>query len=66
MNTLRIFLAGASGTLGRRLVPQLVGRGHQVVGTTRSTARAAELQQLCAEPAVLDPLDARAVRDAVV
>jgi nucleoside-diphosphate-sugar epimerase len=66
MNTLRIFLAGASGTLGRRLLPQLVARGHQVVGATRSTARAAELQQLGAEPAVLDPLDARAVREAVV
>jgi len=66
MNTLRIFLAGASGTLGRRLVPQLVARGHHVVGTTRSPDRAAVLEDLGAEPVIVDPLDARAVRDAVV
>jgi nucleoside-diphosphate-sugar epimerase len=64
MNTLRIFIAGASGTLGRRLVPQLVARGHHVVGSTRS--RVDELRALGAEPVVLDPLDATAVRDAVV
>jgi nucleoside-diphosphate-sugar epimerase len=64
MNTLRIFIAGASGTLGRRLVPQLVARGHHVVGSTRS--RADELRALGAAPVVLDPLDAAAVRDAVV
>ena len=66
MNTLRIFLAGASGTLGRRLAPQLVARGHQVVGTTRSPDRAAVLEELGAEPVIVDPLDARAVREAVV
>ena len=64
MNTLRIFLAGATGTLGRRLVPRLVERGHHVTGTTRS--RAGELQALGAEPVVLDPLDAAAVRAAVI
>src|SRR5215217_7973405 len=64
MNSLRIFLAGASGTLGRRLVPQLVARGHQVTGTTRS--RVDELRALGAEPVVLDPLDAAAVREVVV
>jgi nucleoside-diphosphate-sugar epimerase len=64
MDTLRIFLAGASGTLGRRLVMQLVARGHHVTGTTRS--RADELRALGAEPAVVDPLDAAALRDAVV
>jgi len=64
MNTLRIFIAGASGTLGRRLVPQLVARGHHVIGTTRS--RAGELSALGAEPVVLYPLDAQAVREAVV
>src|SRR5215218_5219651 len=64
MNSLRIFLAGASGTLGRRLVPQLVARGHQVTGTTRS--RVDELRALGAEPVVVDPLDAAAVREAVV
>jgi 2-alkyl-3-oxoalkanoate reductase len=64
MNSLRIFIAGASGTLGRRLVPQLVARGHQVTGTTRS--RPDELRALGAEPVVVDPLDAVALRDAVV
>jgi 2-alkyl-3-oxoalkanoate reductase len=64
MNSLRIFIAGASGTLGRRLVPQLAARGHHVVGTTRS--RAGELLALGAEPVVLDPLDAAAVHEAVV
>jgi nucleoside-diphosphate-sugar epimerase len=63
MDSLRIFLAGATGTLGRRLVPQLVARGHHVTGTTRS--RADELRALGAEPVVVDPLDAAAVRDAV-
>ena len=36
MDTLRIFIAGATGAIGRRLVPQLVERGHHVIGTTRS------------------------------
>ena len=64
MNTLRIFIAGASGTLGRRLVPQLVARGHHVTGTTRSRADA--LRALGAEPVVVDPLDADAIREAVL
>jgi 2-alkyl-3-oxoalkanoate reductase len=64
MDTLRIFLAGATGTLGRRLVPQLIARGHHVTGTTRS--RADDLRALGAEPVIVDPLDARAVHDAVV
>ena len=64
MNTLRIFIAGATGTLGRRLVPQLVARGHHVIGTTRSNADV--LRELGAEPVILDPLDAAAVREAVV
>jgi nucleoside-diphosphate-sugar epimerase len=64
MNSLRIFIAGASGTLGRRLVPQLVARGHHVTGTTRS--RADELRALGADAVVVDPLDAAALRDAVV
>jgi nucleoside-diphosphate-sugar epimerase len=64
MNSLRIFIAGASGTLGRRLVAQLVARGHHVTGTTRS--RADELRALGAEPVVVDPLDAAALGEAVV
>jgi 2-alkyl-3-oxoalkanoate reductase len=65
MEPLRIFLAGATGTLGRRLVPRLIERGHHVTGTTRSEERAALLREMGAEPAILDPLDADAVRDAV-
>jgi 2-alkyl-3-oxoalkanoate reductase len=64
MNTLRIFIAGASGTLGRRLVPQLVERGHHVTGTTRSNAD--RLRMMGAEPVVVDPLDAEALRAAAV
>jgi nucleoside-diphosphate-sugar epimerase len=63
---MNIFLAGATGALGKRLVPLLVERGHRVVGTTRSADRAAQLSEAGAEPVVLDPLDARAVREAVV
>ena len=51
--------------IGRRLVPLLAERGHQVTGTSRSAARAAGLRALGAEPAVLDALDAAAVRATV-
>jgi nucleoside-diphosphate-sugar epimerase len=64
MDKLRIFIAGASGTLGRRLVPQLIRRGHHVTGTTRSNAD--RLREMGAEPVVVDPLDADALRAAVV
>jgi 2-alkyl-3-oxoalkanoate reductase len=64
MNSLRILIAGATGALGSRLVPQLVERGHTVIGTTRSRPDA--VRALGAEPVVLDPLDAAAVRDAVL
>jgi nucleoside-diphosphate-sugar epimerase len=59
---MRIFLAGATGALGTSLVPKLVERGHTVVGTTRSEAKAAALWDLGASPAVVDALD----RDAVI
>lgn len=62
---MRIFLAGATGVVGRHLVPALRQAGHEVVGTTRSTAKAAELAAAGAEPVVLDALDRDAVRDAV-
>jgi nucleoside-diphosphate-sugar epimerase len=62
---MRVFLAGATGAVGRRLVPQLVERGHVVVGTTRSAGRAAELRALGAEPVVVDGLDAAGVGEAV-
>jgi nucleoside-diphosphate-sugar epimerase len=62
---MRVLVVGASGAIGRRLVPQLVKRGHVVVGSSRSQERAERLRRLGAEPVVLDVLDARAIREAV-
>jgi len=62
---MRVFVAGASGAIGARLVPQLVDRGHQVIGTSRSPEKAERLQALGAKSIVLDLLDPRAVRLAV-
>ena len=62
---MRIFVAGASGAIGRHIVAQLVERGHEVVGTTRSAARTGALRDLGAEPAVVDALDPEAVAEAV-
>jgi uncharacterized protein YbjT (DUF2867 family) len=62
---MRIFLAGASGVIGRQLVPRLVGAGHQVLGMTRSAGRAEELCELGAVPLVLDVYEAEALREAV-
>lgn len=62
---MRVFVAGATGAVGQRLVPQLVERGHEVVGTSRSAERARRLTQQGAEPVVLDLLDRQAVHDAV-
>jgi nucleoside-diphosphate-sugar epimerase len=63
---MRVFIAGASGALGSRLVPQLIDAGHEVVGTHTSPASADRLRALGAEPIALDLLDARAVRMAVL
>jgi 2-alkyl-3-oxoalkanoate reductase len=63
---MRVFVAGASGALGSRLVPQLTGAGHEVIGTYNSPASAQLLQVLGAEPVRLDLLDTRAVRKAVL
>jgi len=64
---MRIFLAGASGVIGQRLIPLLVQAGHVVGGMTRSPGKAALLSQLGAEPIVCDAFDRealiRAVRD---
>jgi nucleoside-diphosphate-sugar epimerase len=62
---MRVFLAGASGAIGRRLVPLLVGAGHQVTGTTRSVQSGKELTRAGVTPALLDVFDAPAVADAV-
>src|SRR5579859_2835012 len=63
---MRVFVAGASGAIGTRLVPQLISRGHEVIGTFKSPGSAERLGALGAEPVALDLLDARAVREAVL
>lgn len=62
---MRIFLAGASGAIGRVLVPMLLDAGHEVLGTSRSAAAAAELATAGAKGVVLDVLDAAATIEAV-
>ena len=62
---MRVFVAGASGAIGSRLVPKLVERGHEVVGSSRSPEKSDQLAALGAEPIVLDLLDPAAVRKAV-
>jgi nucleoside-diphosphate-sugar epimerase len=62
---MRVFVAGGTGALGRRLVPQLAARGHEVTATTRSAAKAGELAALGARPVVVDGLDGVAVGRAV-
>jgi nucleoside-diphosphate-sugar epimerase len=62
---MRVFVAGASGAIGSRLVPQLVERGHNVVGSSRSPEKSDRLAALGAEPIVLDVLDPDAVRKTV-
>ncbi len=63
---MRIFLAGATGAIGKRLVPMLVSAGHQVVGMTHTPANAGALRAAGAEPAVADALDREGVRQAVL
>jgi nucleoside-diphosphate-sugar epimerase len=62
---MRIFVAGATGVVGRRLVPLLVRQGHEVVGTTHLATKVDAVRGLGAEPAVLDPLDHDQVTAAV-
>src|SRR5438067_2540312 len=63
---MRVFVAGATGAIGTRLVPKLVERGHEVIGTSRSMDRAQRLHTVGAEPLALDLLDRHAVRAAVL
>ena len=63
---MRVLVAGASGALGSRLVPQLIDAGHDVIGTHKSPEGAELLRTLGAKPVLLDLLDARAVRKAVL
>jgi 2-alkyl-3-oxoalkanoate reductase len=58
---MKVFVAGATGVLGRELVPQLVGRGHEVVGMTRTASKQDGLRALGARPVVADALDPDAV-----
>jgi 2-alkyl-3-oxoalkanoate reductase len=62
---MRVFLAGATGVIGRRLTPLLIAEGHQVTGMTRSAEKVQELRAMGAEPVVADALDGAAVRTAV-
>jgi uncharacterized protein YbjT (DUF2867 family) len=61
----RVFLAGASGAIRRRLVPKLIAAGHEVTGMTRSEARAEKVRAAGADAAVVDVFDAYALRTAV-
>ena len=63
---MRIFLAGASGVIGLRLIPLLVESGHEVAGMTRTPAKADTLLGLGAEPVVCDVYDAGRLGEAVV
>jgi 2-alkyl-3-oxoalkanoate reductase len=62
---MKVFVAGATGALGRELVPQLVARGHEVVGMTRTASKQDLLRGLGARPVVADALDPDAVAQAV-
>src|SRR5437588_12569746 len=62
---MRVFVAGATGVIGKTLVPKLVQTGHEVTGMTRSKQRAEGLRAQGAEAAVCDALDADALRAAL-
>ncbi|HYG69397.1 MAG TPA: NAD(P)-dependent oxidoreductase [Anaeromyxobacteraceae bacterium] len=62
---MRVFLAGGTGVIGRRLVPQLVARGHQVTATTTSADKLPILEQLGATAVLMDGLNAASVGEAV-
>jgi nucleoside-diphosphate-sugar epimerase len=62
---MRVFVAGATGAIGKQLVPRLVAAGHEVVGMTRSESKRALLRELGAEPVVADALDPDQVAEAV-
>lgn len=62
---MRVLVAGATGAVGRQLIPALVQAGHQVTATSRSQARLAGLRAAGAEPALLDGLDAQAAGEVV-
>src|SRR5215472_7318701 len=63
--TMRVFMAGATGAIGKQLVPRLVAAGHEVHGMTRSESKQAMLHELGAVPVVADALDPDQVAEAV-
>jgi nucleoside-diphosphate-sugar epimerase len=63
---MKVFVGGATGVVGKRLVPLLVASGYEVVGMTRARAKEAWLRQVGAEPVVADGLDRAAVMQAVL
>jgi nucleoside-diphosphate-sugar epimerase len=63
---MRVLVVGASGAIGTRLVPRLIDRGHEVIGTFKSPGNAERVRALGADPRALDLLDPRAVRKAVL
>lgn len=62
---MKVFVAGATGAIGRQLVPRLVAAGHDVVGMTRSESKQTTLREMGATPAVADALDPEQVAEAV-
>jgi len=62
---MRIFLAGATGVLGMRLIPRLLERGHKVIGTTTTKDKLSDLKRLGVDPILMDGLDRDSVRSAV-
>src|ERR687893_3236606 len=62
---MRVFVAGATGAIGKQLVPRLVEEGHEVHGMTRSESKRAMLHELGAVPVVADALDPDQVAEAV-
>ena len=60
---MKVFVAGATGAIGKQLIPQLVAAGHEVTGMTRSPEKADALRALGAKAAVADGLDRTAVRE---
>src|SRR5436309_4161398 len=62
---MRVFVAGATGAIGKQLVPRLVAAGHEVTGMTRSESKRAMLEELGAVPVIADALDPDQVANAV-
>src|ERR1044072_6929723 len=62
---MHVYIAGGTGAIGRRLIPQLVARGHRVTSTTRDVRKIELIEGLGAEAAVVDALDSAAVGESV-